>query len=201
MKIIILFLLSITLAFASTQDALAAYKNKEYTKAFKLYSIAAKAGDVRAQNALSYLYFNGVGTVKDKEKGLEWLQKAANLKDKRACLDLGLMYLSGINLQKDDKKAFHYLSIASKKGDNDAKYNLALMYYNGAGVKQDTKKAASLLEELAKAGDRRAKQNIGRVYMQILDFKKAKFWLQKNVKEGDIQAQTLLNEIDSLKKD
>jgi len=201
MKIIVLFLISLSIGFASTQDALKAYKDGKYKEAFNLYSIEAKAGDTTAQNALSYLYFNGIGVKKDNKRALQWLQKAADTKDSRACFDLGMMYLVGEHVQKDTKKAFHYLSIAADKGNMEAKYNLAYMYYNGDGVKQDVNKAAALLEEAAKAGHLRAKQNVGRIYLQVFNFKKAKYWLQQNAKDGDVQAQTLLDEIAPLKKD
>jgi len=39
---------------ADTKDALEAFKNKEYSKAFKLYEKNAKDGDAKAQSALSY---------------------------------------------------------------------------------------------------------------------------------------------------
>jgi len=47
---------------ASSSDALEAFKNKDYVKAFKLYEKSAKDGDSKAQSALSYLYANGLGT-------------------------------------------------------------------------------------------------------------------------------------------
>ncbi len=198
---ILLVLAAIISLYASTQEALQAYKNQEYKKAFRLYIESAKRGDIAAQNAVSYLYFNGIGTQKSQQKGLKWLQMAAESSDKRACFDLGMMYLSGVNIKKDLPKAAKYLQIASEKGNSDATYNLALMYYNGDGVKQDLNKATSLLEKAAKSGHIAAKHNIGRVYMQILNFKKAKQWLRENVKDGDLEAADLLKEIEAAKKE
>jgi TPR repeat protein len=201
MKIFLLFLLITLSLFASTEEALHAYKNHEYKKAFVLYRQEAQNGDIKAQNALSYLYFNGIGTEKNSNKGLLWLQKAAKSGDGRACLDLGMMYLSGKNVKQDFKKALKWLKLASKAGSAEATFNMARMYYNGDGVKQDIKKAALLLENAAKAGHAAAKKNVGRIYMQLLNFKKAKYWLEKNVKDGDVEAATLLKEIEAAKKD
>ncbi len=201
MKNILLLVITLSTLFASTQDALNAYKNGEYKKAFRLYTIEATKGDSTAQNALSYLYFNGIGVGKDNKTALKWLQRAADVNDTRACFDLGMIYLLGENIQKDTKKAFHWLSIAADKGNIEAKYNLAYLYYNGDGVKQDVKKAASLLDEAARAGHVRAKQNVARVYLQVLNLKKARYWLEENAKEGDTEAQTLLDEIKDLKQD
>jgi TPR repeat protein len=198
MKQLFFLTLFVVTLYGATKEALVAYQHGEYQKAFKLYMDAAKEGDVEAQNGLSYLYFHGLGTQKDVHKGIEWLQKAAQTSDVRASLDLAMIYLRGDEVPQNMQKAAHYLQIAAQKGDTQAQYNLALMYYNGDGVKQDVKKAASLLEKAALQGDKRAKMNVGRIYMQALDFKKAKYWLQQNLKEGDAQAQILLDEIEEI---
>ncbi|MFA7354258.1 MAG: sel1 repeat family protein, partial [Sulfurimonadaceae bacterium] len=49
---------------ASTEEALKAFKNRDYKTAFKLYEKSALDGDSKAQSALSYLYSNGLGTEK-----------------------------------------------------------------------------------------------------------------------------------------
>jgi len=200
MKIWYLSLLSVTLLSASSQEALKAYKNHQYKEAFGLYKEAALSGDIKAENALSYLYFNGVGTQKSNKKALHWLNKAADSGSVRAALDLGMIYLFGTKVPKDMKKAAKWLTVAADKGNSEAEYNLALMYYNGDGVKQDVKKAATLLERAAKSGHKSAKRNVGRIYMQALDFEKAKYWLRQNVKDGDKKALLLLKEIDAANK-
>lgn len=194
MKLLLIFFLALEL-FASTNDALSAYKQHNYKESFRLYKRAANNGSSVAQNALSYLYFNGIGVKKSPKNGILWLQKAAQQDDKRACFDLGMFYLTGHNVEQNFKKAVKYLQIASDQGENEATYNLALMYYKGDGVKQNIQKAATLLEKAAKAGHFKAKQNVGRVYMQLLNFKKANYWLGENVKDGDTQAAALLKEI------
>jgi len=201
MKVLLLQFVTAVTLLASSNEALDAYKNHEYKKAFTLYEQAAKSGDTTAQNALSYLYFNGIGVSKDKKEGLAWITKAAQSGDARAAYDLGMMYLIGENVQKDLKKAAKWLEVAADKGNTEAQFNLALMYFNGDGVKQDVNKAAALLEEAAQHGHTRAKQNVGRVYMQALNFKKAKYWLNENLKDGDVGAATLLKEIEAAHKE
>jgi TPR repeat protein len=197
----LLSLVTATLLFASNEAALKAYKNKEYKKAFTLYEKEAKKGDTTAMNALSYLYYNGIGVEQDTNQSVNYLKEAADAQDKQACLDLGLFYLQGVRVAKEYKEAAHYLECAADKGSAEAQYNLALMYYNGDGVKQDVKKAAALLEEAAKSGHKGAKANVGRIYMQALDFKKAKEWLEKNVADGDKEAELLLKEIAATPKE
>lgn len=99
----------------------------------------------------------------------------------------------------DFKKALKLLNQEIKTGDATAEYNLALMYYRGDGVEQNLTKSAELLESSAQKGYKRAIENVGRIYMQLLQFDKAKKWLQINANNGDKSAQELLKSIESTK--
>jgi TPR repeat protein len=96
---------------------------------------------------------------------------------------------------KDYKKAFKILTKESEKGDMNAKYNLALMYYQGDGTDINVTKTAELLDQAASMGHKKAIQNVGRIYMQLLKFDKASFWLEKSAEQGDKEAYYLLAEI------
>jgi len=111
--------------------------------------------------------------------------------------DLAMKYLS----EQNYKAALKPLQVAADNNISNAQYNLALMYYQGDGVKQDIEKSAEWLEKAAQNGHERAIANIGRIYMQLMDFKKARYWLQINAKNGDKEAEMLLKEIESAKKD
>jgi len=99
----------------------------------------------------------------------------------------------------DFKKALKLLNQEIKTGDATAEYNLALMYYRGDGVEQNLTKSAELLESSAQKGYKRAIENVGRIYMQLLQFDKAKKWLKINANNGDKSAQELLKSIESTK--
>ena len=188
-------LLILTITLYAQGSAVEAFKNKNYEKAFKIYMADANSGDTKAQNALSYLYFNGLGVSKDLKKGLSWLEKAALSNDAVAQYDLGMMYLSGYNVEKNSIAAFNWLRSASELDHADAEYNLALMYYNGDGVDLNVTASVELLEKAAKQGHIGATQNIGRIYMQLLKFDNALYWLEINAQAGDKEAYYLLAEI------
>ena len=95
----------------------------------------------------------------------------------------------------DYHKAFKLLQKAADNGNINAKYNLALMYYRGDGTKQNIQKSLKLLEVAAKKGHTKALQDIGRIYMQVIKFDKAAYWLQKNAEQGDTNAYYLLAQI------
>ncbi|MDQ1263203.1 MAG: uncharacterized protein QG559_204, partial [Campylobacterota bacterium] len=102
-------LLFLALLSVEANEALEAFKNKDYARAFKLYEKSAQDGDAQSQSALSYLYANGLGVQKDAKKSFEWLKKAADANYSPAQYDLGMNYLTGSNIEKDSKKAFEYL--------------------------------------------------------------------------------------------
>jgi TPR repeat protein len=106
-----------------------------------------------------------------------------------------MAYLLGQGVTQDKHKALQLLGEASKEGRAEAQYNLALMYYMGDGVEQNVTKTAQLLERSAKQNYKKAIANVGRIYMQILDFDKAIYWLSINAKNGDTQAEYLLAEL------
>jgi len=198
-KFFLLFSLSFISLFAQN-IALEAFLNKNYDKAFELYSVEAKKGDAKAQSALSYLYLHGLGTEVDKEKSREFLVLSAKGGYANAQYDLGMNYLIGNNVKEDHKKAFEWLSKAAEQNHADAQYNLALMYYNGDTVEVNVVKTAELLEQAALQDHKKSKQIVGVIYMQSLKFDKAEKWLKLNAQEGDLKAQELLKEIEEAKK-
>ena len=193
-KLLLLSIFTLSSLYAQS-SALEAYKKGNYKYAFELYTKDANSGNTTAQNSLSYLYFNGVGTKKDLKKGLFWLKKSAHGMNAQAQYDLGMMYLSGHNVIQNPKLAFTWFDSASDLGSVQAKYNEALMYYEGSVVDRNATKSLELLEDAAQAGHKKSIENIGRIYMQELKFKQARKWLKINVENGDTQAQYLLDAI------
>lgn len=123
------------------EEGLAAYKEKDFSKAFRLWQPIAKKGFPKAQFNLAILYIDGLGAPKDLKKAVEWFRKAAEQDHTGAQYNLGLMYLNGEGTQKSNKEALKWLRKAAEKGDPLAQYSLAGMYIYGKGVKKDYVKA------------------------------------------------------------
>ena len=187
-------LLILISSLSASETGLEAFKNQQYKKAYQLYDKEAQKGNSISQNALSYLYFNGIGTTKDIKKGVFWLKKSAHNMDAVAQYDLAMMYLSGHNIKQDKELAYTWLDSAADLGNANAQYNLALMYYNGDNVDINVTKSAMLLEKSALGGSKAALNNLGVIYMQLLKFEKATQWLKVNAHSGDTNAYYLLAE-------
>ena len=185
----------ITLLAAPLDDALSAFKAKEYNKAFTLYEQEAQKENTKAQRALSYLYFNGLGAEKSQGRGFYWLRKAAYNLDITAQYDIGMMYLNGTNTKPNLPQALFWLERAADLDHPQAQYNLALMYYRGDATDENVSKAAIYLDKAARSGDASSEKIVGRIYMQLIDFDKAIPWLEKNAQQGDVEATYFLSEI------
>ena len=86
-KILTFFITSICLLFwactsfalvTQYQEAVNAYKRKDYEKAYQLILPLAKKGFSKAQYSLGVMYEKGKGVNKDSDKAQKWFQFAAN---------------------------------------------------------------------------------------------------------------------------
>lgn len=83
--------------------------NRNGTKRFAVVSKAAGMNDLVSIYELSTLYLDGIGTAKNREKGLRWLRRAANRGHVLAMDNLAAAYLNGrLGLPKDRRMADHW---------------------------------------------------------------------------------------------
>ncbi len=69
----------------------AAYKAQNYHIAFNNILAAAKKGNIQAQYTLGYMYYYGIGTPRDMQHAIAWLDQAARHGDPRAIRALQLL--------------------------------------------------------------------------------------------------------------
>jgi len=82
-----------------------AYKNKDYSKALKLFLVNAQKGYMAAQAKVGELYFNGMGTEQNYQEAFKWNRLAADQGNADACFFLGLSYRNGTGTEKDAERA------------------------------------------------------------------------------------------------
>jgi len=98
-----------------------AYKNKDYTKALKLYLINAEKGYMAAQAKAGELYFNGMGTEQNYQEAFKWNRLAADQGAGDAWFYLGLAYRNGTGTEKDAEKAIEAFRKAVEQDPKRAK--------------------------------------------------------------------------------
>jgi uncharacterized protein len=119
------------------EDATAAYKRGEYSKAVELIRPLAEQGDVRAQFNLATIYYNGQGGRQDLPEAAKWFRMAADQGDMQAQRFLGFMYANGKGVARDDREAVKWYGRAAEQGDADAQVNLGVMYSASRGTSQN----------------------------------------------------------------
>jgi len=107
-----------------------AYRNKDYSKALKLYLINAQKGYMAAQVRAGELYFNGLGTEQNSQEAFKWFGLAADQGNVDAWFHMGLSYRNGTGTDKDGEKAIAAFRKTVEKDPKRAKAwaYLALCY-------------------------------------------------------------------------
>lgn len=110
------------------------YTDKNNEAAFKWFQLAAKQGNILAQNYLGFCFGQGNGVNKNDQLSFYWYQQAAKQGDAGAQNRIGVCFARGLGVGKDDRQAFDWLQKAAKQDFSAAQFNLSLLYFNGTGV-------------------------------------------------------------------
>lgn len=110
---------------------------KNLSKAFECFSLAAEMGHAPSQNNLAWCYEAGDGTEQSWAKALEWYTKSAENGCAIAQYSLAWMYDNGIEVKKNLSKAISWHIKAAENGYGMSQYKLGLAYLNGTVVDQN----------------------------------------------------------------
>lgn len=135
--IAMLMTLVATDASAAFRDGLAAMVRRDYDAALAHFGEAARAGDVRAQFNLGYMYRRGNGVAKDPVRAARWYRMAADQGHVVAQYVLGTMAETGDGLPEDPETAAMWYRRAAAAGHTQAQFLIGRRYVEGDGVPQD----------------------------------------------------------------
>lgn len=97
---------------------------------------------------------------------------------------------------RDYSRGKYLLQTAANKGNTFAMDWLGVMYYLGNGVPQNHKVGKDWIEKAAQNNNTHAMVNMYHILVDE-DRDKAMYWLNRAVKEGNTEAQNILNELES----
>ncbi|MBR6089667.1 MAG: SEL1-like repeat protein, partial [Anaerolineaceae bacterium] len=126
-----------------------AFKNGNYSSAFRYMISAADMGDENAQIYVGYMYERGTGTEQSYEKAAEYYRMAADQNNVTALYNLGVFYENGLGVERSYEKAAEYYRMAADQKFAAAENNLGVMYERGSGVEQSYEKAAEYYRRAA----------------------------------------------------
>lgn len=147
------------------EEAVAAYEEKDYEKAYPLLTPLAEAGDENAQYYLGSMYEYGWGVKWSDKQALYWYLKSAKAGHAEAQNTVANLYYLGASGVKQNKKtAFKWFMKAAKNGHADAQFDLAVNYRWGNGTKKNLEKALEWFGRAASQNHDRSRVEIGLMY-------------------------------------
>ena len=105
-------------------DAWSALSAKDYATAYGVFKPLAENGDVKAQEQIGWLYWNGQGVAKDESQAVIWFQKAADKGSAGALYGLAMAYAGGKGVARDGQQAMLLYEKAAEKGHAKAQIRL-----------------------------------------------------------------------------
>jgi TPR repeat protein len=95
------------------EDGGAAYDQRDYVTAMRLFRPLANEGDALAQTTLGEMYANGKGVPQDYAQALVWFRMAADQGYAWAQDDLSWMYAEGEGVPQDYVLAYMWANLAA----------------------------------------------------------------------------------------
>jgi len=126
----IIFVVCVLVGFGvradSLEDGYAAWNEGDYSTALDEWLPLAQSGDVDAQSALGFMYYNGQGVQRDYPQAFAWYRLAARQGSALAQNNLALMYANGNGVKRDDVRALMWFNIAAVTMESDEARNTAM---------------------------------------------------------------------------
>jgi TPR repeat protein len=181
---------------ADTAAGLAAFKNKDYQRAYREWKAAADAGQAEAQFDLGVLYAQGLGVVRDFTVAASWYRKSAEQGNAEAQFALGQMCSRGWGVPRDQADAIRWLQMANSVESDGPPTDWANV--EGYGVPQDPQQAVYWYRLAADKGHAEAQFNLGGLYAGgkgvKRDEEQAARWVSASATQGYAPALTNLGE-------
>src|SRR5690348_15883391 len=99
--------------------------------------VAARSGEVYAQNQLGLVAALQVEHGRDIRDARSWFEKAARRGYAPAQVNLAVTYINGWGTPQNYGAALNWLTVAAKQNHPRAYANLGILYMNGWGVRRD----------------------------------------------------------------
>jgi TPR repeat protein len=141
-------------------DALTAYRAKDYTTALHILTPLANKNDAMSQNLLGIMFANGHGVNKNIAQAVYWYKQAAENGDANAQTNLALKYKQGEGVGRDLNEAIKWFRLAAAKRQPRAQFELGLMYETGQGVAKNESEAIMWYQLAQAKGNEQAKSRL-----------------------------------------
>ncbi len=135
---------------------------KDHKKAVFWFNEAAVNEDIDGLFIMHEIYLNDKDFL-NKDKGLEYLNKAATLNHPYGYFRLGVYYKNGLHVEQDNDRAFEYIKKSADDGCPLSYYLLGECYYNGIGVEVNTRLAKDYYQKALDEGIAEASEALKKI--------------------------------------
>lgn len=181
-----LLLLAGVPVWADTAAGLAAFKNKDYQRAYQEFKAGADAGQAEAEFDLGVMYAQGFGVLRDLNAAANWYRKAADQGNAEAQFALGQMYAHGWGVPRDTADAVRWFQMANSV-DSDGPPTDWLTV-EGYGMQQDPAQAVFWYQQAAHSGHPEAQYFLALLYASgkgvKRDEEQAERWISSSATQG-----------------
>jgi TPR repeat protein len=165
------------------------YERKEFKEAIKWFEKSANQNMMCAQFELGRCFFDGIGCIKDKEKGIDMILKSANQNHVKSQVFLADYYED----MKAYEQSFAWYQKLALLNHAQSMCHLGACYVNGEGVEQDYSIAMEWYLKSAELGVTSAMNNIAELYRLgsgvKKDILKSMEWNLRSAAKNDAKAQ------------
>ena len=169
------------------------YKEKDYAKAFALYSEASAKGSLYALACLGYCYCLGYGVEENEEKGFALIKESAEKGNAKGQNGLGICYNFGYGVTVDLVQAANWYRRSAEQGYSSGQVNLGYCYEYGEGVEKNYTEAANWYRKSADQGNAEGQWRLGYCYKYGQGVEKnsveAVNWYRKSAEQGNADGQ------------
>ena len=173
--------------------------DKNCTQALRYIQLAVDQNYPEALVAIGKAYFNGWGVKVNKERAVEYLNKAYEMHCPAADVPLAIMYLQGEKTLRD--KGLSILRQACDNGNSQACLALGSEYISGKYVATDYQEGAAYILKSAKMGNCHAQYIVGTLYLYGIglhqDSARAVHWLEIAAEQNGTENNCKLGEAKS----
>lgn len=167
-----------------------------YSSAKQQCQELAELGDAKAAFLLANIYYQGLETSQDDQRGLFWDQIAAEKGHPESAYRLGLAYQLGQGVSQNNSKARHWYQQAALAQHPRAQKLLANMFETGAAGEQNPARAYQWYMRAAQQGLADAQLKVGSMLLDGRGVEanraSAQHWIRKAATAGNANAQVAL---------
>ena len=126
----------------------------------------AKAGDVKAQAGVGFLYGDGLGKQFpiNHVEAAKWWRKAAEQGHGHSSFMLSMLYENGSGVTEDKEEALKWMRRSASQGWAEAQIEMAWSYMVGKGVPKNPAQAVKWWLKAAEQGNAEAQADLGYRY-------------------------------------